>query len=139
MNSSRCFRLIKLFIIPKKPLIETAFLIIWTRSEFTNSPLYLTVSLRRLQTQTTPAQLCPVFHPTNRSAGPWFGSEAVIWKLRLPFLSIYQLLPPMVHRLPSIGGTAFGSFGNQDRSFLKDSWFVLGDFCLDVSNPNMFV
>ena len=46
---------------------------------------------------------------------------------------------PIGRRLPFLGGTVLGSFGNQDGSFIKDPWLILRDLHLDVSNSNMIV
>uniref|UniRef100_UPI003390CA14 hypothetical protein n=1 Tax=Acinetobacter baumannii TaxID=470 RepID=UPI003390CA14 len=42
-------------------------------------------------------------------------------------------------RLPSVGGTALGSFVQQHGSFLKDPWLVLGDVFPEVFKSNMTV
>ena len=41
------------------------------------------------------------------------------------------------HRLPSLGLTAFGSFGHQHGSFLQDPWIVVADVWQEFSRRNM--
>ena len=41
--------------------------------------------------------------------------------------------------MPSVGDAGLDNVGPKDGSFLKDPWFVLGDFFLDVSKTKMFV
>lgn len=72
------------------------------------------------------------------------GSKNFLWNIKIPSPSpdLY-LLPTGSHcthqaLMPSVGNTALGCFGSQVSSFLNDPCFVLREYYLNVSNPNIF-